>query len=50
MPPGKFSWNLNGILTDTEGYASMSADQILADLFKDAKNPPADHGSCLSGR
>ena len=36
---GKFSWNLNGILTDTEGYASMSADQILADLFKDAKIP-----------
>ncbi len=30
---GKFSWDLNGTLSDPDGYASMSADEILADLF-----------------
>ena len=36
---GKFSWDLNGTLSDPDGYAGMSADEILADLFKDAKIP-----------
>ncbi len=36
---GNFSWNLNGTgLTDPDGYASMSAAEILADLFSDADN------------
>ena len=30
---GKFSWDLNGTLSDPDGYADMSADEILADLF-----------------
>ena len=30
---GKFSWTLGGTLTDPDGYANMSADEILADLF-----------------
>ena len=30
---GKFSWDLNGTLSDPDGYANMSADEILADLF-----------------
>ena len=34
---GNFSWNLDGTgLTDPDGYANMSADEILADLFSDA--------------
>lgn len=36
---GKFTWDLSGnaMLTDPDGYASMSASEILADLFgKDA--------------
>ena len=36
---GNFSWNLDGTgLTDPDGYASMSAAEILADLFSDADN------------
>ena len=30
---GKFSWDLKNTLADPDGYANMSADQILADLF-----------------
>ncbi len=34
---GNFSWNLDGTgLTDPDGYADMSAAEILADLFGDA--------------
>ena len=36
---GNFSWNLDGTgLTDPDGYANMSAAEILADLFSDADN------------
>ena len=30
---GKFSWDLKNTLADPDGYANMSADEILADLF-----------------
>lgn len=33
---GKFSWNLEGEFTDPDGYANMSAKEILADLFDEA--------------
>ena len=36
---GKFSWTLGGTLTDPDGYANMSADEILADLFKGVTIP-----------
>ncbi len=34
---GKFSWDLSGegILTDPDGYASMTVEEILADLFNE---------------
>lgn len=35
-PCGKFSWNLEGELTDPDGYATMTAKDILADLFAEA--------------
>lgn len=31
---GKFSWDLKNTLADPDGYANMSADEILADLFE----------------
>ena len=38
---GNFSWNLDGTgLTDPDGYADMSAAEILADLFGDAETQP----------
>lgn len=36
---GKFSWDLNGTLSDPDNYATMTPGEILADLFKDAKIP-----------
>ena len=34
-PTGKFSWNFtNGILTDPDGYATKTAEEILEDIFK----------------
>lgn len=42
---GNFSWNLNSSgLTDPDGYADMSAAEILADLFGDAKTQPSQKG------
>ena len=39
---GNFSWNLDGTgLTDPDGYADMSAAEILADLFGDAETQPS---------
>ena len=36
---GNFSWNLDDTgLTDPDGYAKMTADEILADLFNEAKS------------
>ena len=35
---GKFSWDLNAVLSDPEGYHKMRPEQILADLFGEA--PP----------
>lgn len=38
---GNFSWNLDSSgLTDPDGYADMSAAEILADLFGDAETQP----------
>ena len=31
--PGKFSWTMGSALTDPDGYCSMTAEEILADLF-----------------
>ncbi|MEM5780169.1 MAG: DUF5666 domain-containing protein, partial [Lawsonibacter sp.] len=31
---GRFRWDLNSMLSDPDGYAAMSAEQILADLFE----------------
>ena len=42
---GNFSWNLDGSgLTDPDGYADMSAAEILADLFGDAETQPSQKG------
>ena len=42
---GNFSWNLDGTgLTDPDGYADMSAAEILADLFGDAETQPTQKG------
>ena len=42
---GNFSWNLDGTgLTDPDGYADMSAAEILADLFGDAETQPSQKG------
>lgn len=42
---GNFSWNLDGTgLTDPDGYADMSAAEILADLFGDAETQPGQKG------
>lgn len=30
---GRFSWDLNGVLTDPENYAAKNAEEILTDLF-----------------
>ena len=39
---GNFSWNLDSSgLTDPDGYADMSAAEILADLFGDAETQPS---------
>ena len=39
---GNFSWNLDGSgLTDPEGYANMSAAEILADLFGENTEQPS---------
>ena len=47
---GKFSWTLGGTLTDPDGYANMSADQILADLFQDVRyiDASANNGGVIS--
>ena len=47
---GKFSWTLGGTLTDPDGYANMSADEILADLFKDVRyiDASANNGGVIS--
>ena len=47
---GKFSWDLTSTLTDDEGYAKMTADQILADLFKDVRyiDASANNGGVIS--
>ena len=47
---GKFSWTLGNTLTDNEGYAKMSADQILADLFQDVRyiDASANNGGVIS--
>lgn len=42
---GNFSWNLDSSgLTDPDGYADMSAAEILADLFGDAETQPGQKG------
>ena len=42
---GNFSWDLDGTgLTDPDGYADMSAAEILADLFGDAETQPSQKG------
>lgn len=42
---GNFSWNLDRSgLTDPDGYADMSAAEILADLFGDAETQPSQKG------
>ena len=42
---GNFSWNLDSTgLTDPDGYADMSAAEILADLFGDAETQPSQKG------
>lgn len=42
---GNFSWNLDGTgLTDPDGYADMSAAEILADLFGDTETQPSQKG------
>lgn len=42
---GNFSWNLDGTgLTDPDGYADMSAAEILANLFGDAETQPSQKG------
>ena len=42
---GNFSWNLDGTgLTDPDGYADMSAAEILSDLFGDAETQPSQKG------
>ena len=33
---GKFSWDLNAVLSDPEGYHGMRPEQVLADLFGEA--------------
>ena len=39
-PTGKFSWNLtNGFLTDPDGYATMTPEEILEDIFKTPQQP-----------
>lgn len=47
---GKFSWDLNGTLSDPDGYADMKADAILADLFKDVRyiDASANNGGVIS--
>ena len=47
---GKFSWTLGGTLTDPDGYANMSADEILADLFQDVRyiDASANNGGVIS--
>lgn len=47
---GKFSWDLNGTLSDPDGYANMSADEILADLFQDVRyiDASANNGGVIS--
>ena len=46
---GKFTWNLGGdsILSDPDGYADMTADEILADLFDENDEP--QHGGSGGG-
>ena len=42
---GNFSWNLDGTgLTDPDGYANMSAAEILADLFGENTEQPSQKG------
>lgn len=41
---GKFSWNLNGVLSDPDGYANLKADGILADLFGETNAITASAG------
>lgn len=42
---GNFSWNLDSSgLTDPDGYADMSAAEILADLFGDAETQSSQKG------
>ena len=46
---GNFSWNLDGTgLTDPDGYADMSAAEILADLFGEPRRSPARRSARLS--
>ena len=44
---GKFTWNLNegGVLADPDGYANMTADEILADLFDENNGSHQGGGS-----
>ena len=43
---GKFTWNLagDGVLSDPDGYANMTADEILADLFGENEDRPSGGG------
>lgn len=43
---GKFSWDLNGVITDPDGYADMTPAQILTDLF--GEKTPSSGGSSSS--
>ena len=47
---GKFSWDLKNTLADPDGYANMSADEILADLFQDVRyiDASANNGGVIS--
>lgn len=47
---GKFSWTINGVLSDPDGYISMKADDILADLFGEtnAITASAEQGGTIS--
>lgn len=41
---GKFSWTIGSALTDPDGYRSMTADEILADLFGETQTITASAG------
>lgn len=41
---GKFSWTINGVLSDPDGYIGMKADDILADLFGETNAITASAG------